>query len=73
MVWPTPDELKEELRLHPALGPVIQGSRASGGGAGGAKGGGAAKSWNELSGMERVELRRTNPAEHARLKAAAGK
>lgn len=69
----TPDELREEMRLDPALGPLIQGSKASGGGAGGAKGGGAAKSWNELSGMERVELRRTNPAEHARLKAAAGK
>ena len=69
----TADELREEMRLDPALGPLIQGSRASGGGAGGAKGGGAAKSWNELSGMERVELRRTNPAEHARLKAAAGK
>ena len=69
----TPDELKEELRLDPALAPLIQGSRASGGGAAGAKGGGAAKNWNDLSGMERVELRRNNPAEHARLKAAAGK
>lgn len=69
----TPDELKDELSRDPALAPLIQGSRASGGGASGLKGGGAAKSWNEMTGMERVELRRTNPAEHARLKKAAGK
>lgn len=69
----TPDELREEMKRDPALAPLIEGSKASGGGAGGAKGGGAAKSWNELSGMERVELRRNNPAEHERLKRAAGK
>lgn len=52
---------------------LIDGSGASGGGAsGGGKGGGAVKNWNELTGMERVALRRTDPAEHARLKAAAG-
>lgn len=67
------DELKKEVSEDPALAPLIVGSRASGGGAAGAKGGGATKSWNEMSGMERVELRRTNPAEHARLKAAAAK
>lgn len=67
----TLDELKKEFREDPAIAPLIQGSKASGGGAGGAKGGGAAKTLNELRGMERVELRRTNPAEYARLKAAA--
>lgn len=65
-------ELKTEFANDPAFAPLIVGTHASGGGAGGAKaGGGAAKTWNDLSGMERVELRRNNPAEHARLKAAA--
>ena len=68
----TPDELKNEIISDAALAPLVAGSKATGGGAAGSKGGGAAKTWNQLSGMERVELRRTNPAEHARLKAAAG-
>lgn len=67
----TVDEFKEQLFNDAALAPLIASSRASGGGATGGKGGGAAKTWNQLTGMERVELRRTNPAEHARLKAAA--
>lgn len=67
----TVDEFKEQLFNDAALAPLIASSRASGGGATGGKGGGAAKTWDQLSGMERVELRRTNPAEHARLKAAA--
>lgn len=69
----TPDELKNEIISDAALAPLVAGSKATGGGAAGSKGGGAAKTWDQLSGMERVELRRTNPAEHARLKAAAGK
>jgi len=68
----TPDELKNEIISDAALAPLVAGSKATGGGAAGSKGGGAAKTWDQLSGMERVELRRTNPAEHARLKAAAG-
>lgn len=64
-------EFKTEVTNDPALAPLVAASKASGGGASGAKGGGAAKTWDQLSGMERVELRRTNPAEHARLKAAA--
>lgn len=67
----TVDEYKEQLFNDAALAPLIAASRATGGGAGGGKGGGAAKTWDQLTGMERVELRRTNPAEHARLKAAA--
>ncbi|WP_267398992.1 hypothetical protein [Pseudomonas sp. GM_Psu_2] len=63
-------EFKTEVTNDPALAPLVAASKASGGGASGAKGGGAAKTWDQLSGMERVELRRTNPAEHARLKAA---
>lgn len=69
----TVDELKKEIADDPGLAPLIVGSRASGGGASGARGGGAAKTWDQMTGMERVELRRTNPAEHARLKAASAK
>lgn len=68
----TPEEFKSEITSDAALAPLVAGSKATGGGATGSKGGGAAKTWDQLSGMERVELRRTNPAEHARLKAAAG-
>lgn len=67
----TEEEFKAQLFNDAAMAPLIAASRASGGGATGGKGGGAAKTWDQLSGMERVELRRTNPAEHARLKAAA--
>lgn len=67
----TVEEFKTQLFNDASLAPLIASSRASGGGATGGKGGGAAKTWNQLTGMERVELRRTNPAEHARLKAAA--
>jgi hypothetical protein len=62
-------EYRTEVMNDPALAPLIAGSRATGGGAGGSKSGGAAKSFNQLSGMERVELRRNNPAEYERLKA----
>ncbi len=68
----TPEEFKNEITSDAALAPLVAGSKATGGGAAGSKGGGAAKTWDQLTGMERVELRRTNPAEHARLKAAAG-
>lgn len=64
-------EFRTEITNDAALAPLVAASKASGGGASGAKGGGAAKTWDQLSGMERVELRRTNPAEHARLKASA--
>ena len=67
----TPEEFKNEITSDAALAPLVAGSKATGGGAAGSRSGGAAKSWDQLTGMERVELRRTNPAEHARLKAAA--
>jgi hypothetical protein len=67
----TVDEFKEQLFNDAALAPLIAASRATGGGAGGGKGGGAAKSFDQLKGMERVELRKSNPAEYERLKAAA--
>jgi hypothetical protein len=67
----TVDEFKEQLFNDAALAPLIAASRATGGGAGGGKGGGAAKSFDQLTGMERVELRRNDPAGYERLKAAS--
>jgi hypothetical protein len=67
----TVDEFKNQLFNDAALAPLIAASRATGGGAPGNKSGGAAKSFDQLTGMERVELRRTNPAEYERLKAAS--
>lgn len=65
-------DLENEFKLAPRYAALVRGTKASGGGAAGS-GGGATKTWHEMSGMERVELRRTNPAEHARLKEAASK
>jgi len=67
----TLDELKKEFREDPAIAPLIQGSKASGGGAGGAKGGGAAKTLNEMTGAERVAMSQTDPAGFAKLVEAA--
>lgn len=65
------DDLAKEFQQAPRYASLVRGSQANGGGAAGGKGGGATKTWDQMTGMERVELRRTNPAEHARLKAAA--
>ncbi len=66
----TLEDLGKEFQKEPRYASLVRGSQASGGGAAGGAGGGATKSWDQLSGMERVELRRNDPAEHARLKAA---
>jgi hypothetical protein len=50
----TLDELKAEFAANEAFAPIIAGSKASGGGAGGAKSGGAAPSANR-SKMTHVE------------------
>lgn len=67
----TLDDLAKEFQQAPRYAALVRGSQANGGGAAGGKGGGATKTWDQMTGMERVELRRTNPAEHARMKAAA--
>lgn len=67
----TLEDLAKEFQQAPRYASLVRGTQANGGGAAGSKGGGATKTWDQLSGMERVELRRTNPAEHARMKAAA--
>ncbi|WP_085631568.1 hypothetical protein [Pseudomonas sp. R16(2017)] len=52
----TLDELKAEFTNDPAFGPLIAGSKASGGGAGGAgKGGGAALKRSEMSSAQKRE------------------
>jgi hypothetical protein len=65
------DDLAKEFQQAPRYASLVRGTQANGGGASGSKGGGATKTWDQMTGMERVELRRTNPAEHARMKAAA--
>lgn len=67
----TLDDLAKEFQQAPRYAALVRGTQANGGGAAGSKGGGATKTWDQMTGMERVELRRTNPAEHARMKAAA--
>lgn len=64
------DDLAKEFQQAPRYAALVRGTQANGGGAAGSKGGGATKTWDQMTGMEKVELRRTNPAEHARLKAA---
>lgn len=67
----TLDDLAKEFEQTPRYAALVRGTQANGGGAAGGKGGGATKTWDQMTGMERVELRRNNPAEHARLSAAA--
>jgi hypothetical protein len=67
----TLEDLAKEFQQAPRYASLVRGTQANGGGAAGGKGGGATKTWDQMSGMERVELRRNNPAEHARMKAAA--
>jgi len=67
----TLDDLAKEFQQAPRYAALVRGTQANGGGATGGKGGGATKTWEQMTGMEKVELRRTNPAEHARMKAAA--
>ncbi|MHC8408299.1 hypothetical protein [Pseudomonas sp. TMB3-21] len=67
----TIEDLAKEFQQAPRYAALVRGTQANGGGATGGKGGGATKTWEQMTGMERVELRRTNPAEHARMKAAA--
>lgn len=53
----TLDELKAEFTNDPAFGPLIAGSKASGGGAGGAgKGGGAALKRSEMTSVQKREF-----------------
>lgn len=64
----TIDDLRQEFVSNAAFAPLITGSKATGGGAGGVKGGGATKKFSEMNSEERTVLYRTNPAEYERLK-----
>lgn len=51
---------------------LVDGIQSSGGGSIGGKGSGAvSKKWSEMTGMERVELRKNDPEAHARIKREA--
>lgn len=63
-------DLQKEFETAPRYASLVRGSQAGGGGAAPKSGDRVTKTWEQLTGMERVELRRNNPAEHARLKAA---
>ena len=63
-------DFKEEIKKDPRYASLVRGSLAGGGGAAPKPGGRVTKTWEQLTGMERVELRRNNPAEHKRLKDA---
>lgn len=54
----TLDELKQELAANEAFAPIIAGSKASGGGAGGAQSGRAAPSGNrsKMTAVEKAEF-----------------
>lgn len=63
-------DLQKEFETSPRYASLVRGSQAGGGGAAPKSSDRVTKTWEQLTGMERVELRRNNPAEHARLKAA---
>ena len=66
----TVDELKEEFKANPAFAGIIAGSKASGGGASGAKSGGATKKFSELTEAESIALYRKDPEAWRKLKSA---
>lgn len=63
-------DLEKEFETSPRYASLVRGSQAGGGGAAPKSGDRVAKKWEELRGMERVELRKNNPAEYERLKKA---
>ncbi|MEQ4254252.1 hypothetical protein [Pseudomonas syringae] len=65
------EELAKEFEQTPRYASLVRGTQANGGGATGGNRGGATKTWDQMKPMERLELRKQNPAEHARLKAAS--
>lgn len=65
----TIDDFKTEFTSNSAFAPVLKGSQASGSGATGAnEGGGTAKTFNDYTSAELVELRRDNPQAYDQLK-----
>ncbi len=63
-------DLQREFETSPRYASLVRGSQAGGGGAAPKSGDRVTKSFGELRGMERVQLRKDNPAEYERLKKA---
>jgi len=63
-------DLQREFETSPRYASLVRGSQAGGGGAAPKSGDRVTKSFGELRGMERVQLRKDNPAEYERLKMA---
>ncbi|EFE7739078.1 hypothetical protein [Escherichia coli] len=63
-------DLQREFETAPRYASLVRGSQAGGGGAAPKSGDRVTKSFGELRGMERVQLRKDNPAEYERLKKA---
>lgn len=63
-------DLQREFESSPRYASLVRGSQAGGGGAAPKSGDRVTKSFGELRGMERVQLRKDNPAEYERLKKA---
>lgn len=63
-------DLQREFETAPRYASLVRGSQAGGGGAAPKSGDRVTKSFGELRGMERVRLRKDNPAEYERLKKA---
>lgn len=64
----TIEDLKNEFKADVTLAPVIVGSKASGGGAGGASQPGAGgKKLKDMNDQERIKLHKENPEEFKRL------
>ena len=66
----TLDDLKREFTESPKLSKYIVGSRASGSGAGGKAPAGGLKKFGDMTELELVQLRKSNPTEYDRLKQA---
>lgn len=63
-------DLQREFETSPRYASLVRGSQAGGGGAAPKSGDRVTKSFGELRGMERVQLRKDNPAEYERLRKA---
>lgn len=68
------NDLEKEFRENKEYAAIIDGSKASGGGAdGGNGGGGGAKSLKDMSGMERVTMSKENPEQYKQMVAEQNK
>lgn len=70
----TPEELKKEILSNDKFAPIIVASKASGGGAGGARrGASGAKKLSEMTATEEAVFANQHPTEYQQMVAAEGK